>query len=211
MQYRYLAVVSFCAGLASAVDIHAQALPQCDTGTPTLALCEYIPQNTCCVFPTGGAKVQGVYFSLLSDCSSGTWYSRTQDQSGCVNPRLTRFGYEQWACLTNGGSTNGGGARWLSTGSCPKKRSSGRVDSRSEANAITAAEAVPCASTTKATVVAFEGNGAWVLEPQSPNWEVYNSLPEYTDMGEHLANLQKLGTWYADYNEHSAAAAAMRK
>ncbi|KAG4429226.1 hypothetical protein IFR05_015287 [Cadophora sp. M221] len=218
---RVISILTFCLCLnlslivhpVTAVDIHAQARQSCATGTPIIGTCNGIRTNVCCVFPNGGILAQGVYFSVIPDCSVGRWYYRSNANAGCASVRDQRYGYERFACMT-GGASAGGGAAWFDIvqNICNSKlKVKGRGDGEVVERDVELDAAVGnCTSTVQATVLAFEGEGAWVVEPGSEEWEVYDQLPETEDLDEHLLNMQKIGTWYDSYDDHPAAAAAKR-
>lgn len=197
-----------------AVDIHGQAQGICATGTPTVAICDNIPSSTCCVFPAGGIIAKGAYFSVIQDCGLGVWYKRSVADPQCAQVREFRQGFEQYACLSGGSPSDvagGGGAAWFGLSPrvpCSRRRS---VEASAAAENALVSGALKCTSTKQATVLAFEGQGAWVLEPGSANWEAYSQLPATENMDEHLANMKKYGQWYEHYDNHVASRAAMKK
>ncbi|PVH84088.1 hypothetical protein DL98DRAFT_652129 [Cadophora sp. DSE1049] len=192
----------------NAVDIHGQARRSCATGEATVAICNNIPTNVCCLFPVGGLIAAGAYFSILQDCDIGAWYDRTSSDRGCATVRDARSGPVNFLCLT-GAARPGGGAAWfdLIANLC-----NARKQKRLEISDVElAAQAGNCTGTMQATVLAYEGEGAWVLEPGSEAYEAYEKLPATEDLDEHLSNMKALGTWYQSVDDHPAALAALKR
>ena len=61
------------------------------------------------------------------------------------------------------------------------------------------------------TMMAWEGEGCWILNLTKDNIDEYNKLPPTFDLDEHRENLKKMGaTWYPDAKDHPEAALALR-
>ncbi|KAF7188557.1 Intracellular protein transport protein USO1 [Pseudocercospora fuligena] len=61
------------------------------------------------------------------------------------------------------------------------------------------------------TMMAWEGEGVWILNLSKDNIDEYGKFPPTFDMDEHRENLKKMGaTWYPDARDHPEAAMALR-